>query len=103
MKASQIYDALTHFAKDNYEINCSLALNESLPLEYLQQLQIDHRLLNYLKNNKTFTENILHNLGIWYNYTKFSYGWRIDKEVFLYFCDERLRPKGGFALGGVEI
>ena len=57
-----ILDAL--FAKDDYEINCSLALNESLPLEYLQQLQIDHRLLNYLKNNKTFTENILHNLGI---------------------------------------
>jgi hypothetical protein len=52
------------FAKDDFEINCSLALNEALPVSWLQQLQIDSRLLNYLKENKTFTENILNNLGI---------------------------------------
>ncbi len=52
------------FARDDFEINCSLALNESLPVSWLQQLQIDARLLPYLKENKTFTENILHNLGI---------------------------------------
>ncbi len=52
------------FAKDDFEINCSLALNESLPVSWLQQLQIDARLLPYLKENSTFTENILHNLGI---------------------------------------
>ena len=52
------------FARDDFEINCSLALNESLPVSWLQQLQIDARLLPYLKENRTFTENILHNLGI---------------------------------------
>jgi len=52
------------FARDDFEINCSLALNEALPIAWLQQLQIDTRLLPYLKNNSTFTENILHNLGI---------------------------------------
>ena len=52
------------FARDDFEINCSLALNESLPVPWLQQLQIDARLLPYLKENKTFTENILQNLGI---------------------------------------
>ncbi len=49
---------------DNFEINKYLALNESMPIEYLQQLQLDTRLMNYLKENKTFTENILQNLGI---------------------------------------
>jgi hypothetical protein len=52
------------FARDDFEINCSLALNEALPIAWLQQLQIDARLLPYLKENSTFTENILHNLGI---------------------------------------
>ncbi len=52
------------FNRNDFEINCYLALNESLPLHYLQQLQIDTRLLPYLKENRTFTENILHNLGI---------------------------------------
>ncbi len=52
------------FARDDFEINRSLALNEVLPISWLQQLQIDARLLPYLKNNRTFTENILHNLGI---------------------------------------
>lgn len=51
-------------ARDDFEINCSLALNEALPITWLQQLQIDTRLLPYLKENSTFTENILHNLGI---------------------------------------
>ena len=52
------------FAYEEFDINCALALNESLPLPWLQQLQIDSRLLPYLKENRTFTENILHNLGI---------------------------------------
>ncbi len=52
------------FSKDDFEINKHLALNEALPISWLQQLQIDTRLLNYLKENKTFTENILHTLGI---------------------------------------
>ncbi len=52
------------FEKDDFEINCSLAHNEALPISWLQQLQIDSRLLTYLKENKIFTQNILHNLGI---------------------------------------
>lgn len=52
------------YNRDDFEINKSLALNESTPIEYLQQLQLDTRLLNYLKENSTFTENILNNLGI---------------------------------------
>ncbi len=52
------------YNKDDFEINCHLALNEALDIKWLQQLQIDHRLLNYLKENKTFTQNILNNLGI---------------------------------------
>jgi len=52
------------FTQEDYEINCSLALNEALPIPWLQQLQIDTRLLPYLKENRTFTENILQNLGI---------------------------------------
>ncbi len=52
------------FQKDDFEINKHLALNEALPISWLQQLQIDTRLLNYLKENSTFTQNILHNLGI---------------------------------------
>lgn len=52
------------YNRDDFEINKSLALNESTPIEYLQQLQLDTRLLNYLKKNSTFTENILNNLGI---------------------------------------
>ena len=54
----------TLFLRDDFEINCHLSLNEALPVEWLQQLQIDTRLLGYLKENKTFTENILNNLGI---------------------------------------
>ncbi len=52
------------YNRDNFEINMSLALNGSTPIEYLQQLQLDTRLLTYLKENRTFTENILNNLGI---------------------------------------
>lgn len=52
------------FSKDDFEINQSLALNVALPIEYLQQLQLDTRLMHILKENKTFTENILQGLGI---------------------------------------
>lgn len=52
------------YNRENFEINQSLALNASLPISYLQQLQLDTRLMNLLKENKTFTENILNNLGI---------------------------------------
>ena len=58
----EILDEL--YNRDNFEINKSLALNESMPVSYLQQLQLDTRLMNYLKENRTFTENILNNLGI---------------------------------------
>ena len=52
------------YNKDNFDINKHLALNASVPLEHLQQLQLDTRLLNYLKENSTFTEAILNKLGI---------------------------------------
>jgi len=58
----EILDEL--YKLDNFEINKYLALNESMPIEYLQQLQLDSRLMNHLKENKTFTQNILNNLGI---------------------------------------
>lgn len=50
--------------REDFEINRALSLNEALPVSWLQQLQIDARLLPYLKENRTFTENILQNLGI---------------------------------------
>jgi hypothetical protein len=53
-----------YFQRDDFEINLALASNESLDLYYLQQLQLDTRLMNTLSNNKTFTDNILNNLGI---------------------------------------
>ncbi len=59
---TDILDAL--YKRDIFEINKSLALNESLSILHLQQLQLDTRLLNNLKENRTFTENILNNLGI---------------------------------------
>ena len=52
------------YNRGDFEINESLALNESMKLEHLQQLQLDSRLMNNLKENKTFTANILLNLGI---------------------------------------
>ena len=52
------------FNRDDFEINKSLAINESMMIEDLQQLQLDTRLLNYLKENETFTKNLLNNLGI---------------------------------------
>ncbi len=52
------------YNRDIFEINESLALNESTKIEHLQQLQLDTRLMNNLKSNRTFTENILKNLGI---------------------------------------
>jgi len=52
------------YKRDEFLINESLALNESMKLEHLQQLQLDPRLMNNLKENQTFTDNILLNLGI---------------------------------------
>jgi hypothetical protein len=52
------------FDREDREINKALASNESLELYYLQQLQLDSSLLNTLSKNRTFTENILNNLGI---------------------------------------
>ncbi len=52
------------YNRDVFEINEHLALNESTKIEHLQQLQLDTRLMNNLKDNRTFTENILNNLGI---------------------------------------
>jgi hypothetical protein len=52
------------FQRDDFEINQALASNESLDLYYLQQLQLDTRLMNILANNKTYTDNILNGLGI---------------------------------------
>jgi len=55
---------IAYFNKADDAFNLALASNEALPLEYLQQLQLDPSLMNRLSNNKTFTENILNNLGI---------------------------------------
>ncbi len=52
------------YNRDDFLINESLALNESMKLEHLQQLQLDTRLMSNLKENRTFTKNILLNLGI---------------------------------------
>ncbi len=52
------------FDREDREINKALASNESLDLYYLQQLQFDSSLLNTLSKNRTFTKNILNNLGI---------------------------------------
>ncbi len=52
------------YNRDDFDINNSLALNESTELEHLQQLQLDTRLISNLKENSTFTKNILLNLGI---------------------------------------
>ena len=52
------------FNKDEHEINIGLAQNSSMPLYYLQQLQLDSKLMHYLSKNRTFTDKILNNLGI---------------------------------------
>ena len=52
------------FEKDIFDINESLASNESLPLEFLNILKIDTRLRNALTKNRTFTANISQNLGL---------------------------------------
>ncbi len=52
------------YNRNDFLINESLALNESMKLEHLQQLQLDPKLMNNLKENQTFTDNILLNLGI---------------------------------------
>jgi len=53
-----------YFNQEDKALNLALASNEALPLAYLQQLQLDTTLMNTLANNKTFTKNILNNLGI---------------------------------------
>jgi len=55
---------INYFNQEDEELNLALASNEALPLEYLQQLQLNSTLMNTLGNNKTFTENILNNLGV---------------------------------------
>lgn len=55
----KILEAL--FEKDIFDINESLALNESLPLEFLNILQIDTRLCNALSKNRTFRANTSQN------------------------------------------
>lgn len=52
------------FEKNEHAINLNLALNSSMPIEYLQQLQLDNTLLNNLSKNSTFTNAILGNLGM---------------------------------------
>ncbi len=46
------------------DLNRALASNEALPIEYLQQLQLDSSLMNILSENRTFTKNLLNGLGI---------------------------------------
>lgn len=53
-----------YFNQEDSALNMALASNETMPLEYLQQLQLNSALMNTLANNKTFTKNILNNLGI---------------------------------------
>jgi uncharacterized protein YneF (UPF0154 family) len=57
-----LLDAL--YQKDDFPINQALASNSSVPIEHLHQLKLDRRLLDILKENKTFTDNILNTLGI---------------------------------------
>jgi hypothetical protein len=53
-----------YYERYDDELNLSLAANPSTPIEYLQQFQLDSRFFNLLTKNKTFTDNILNNLGI---------------------------------------
>ncbi len=55
---------IAYFNRQEDALNMALASNESLPITYLQQFQLDPLLMNTLSNNKTFTENILNGLGI---------------------------------------
>ncbi len=53
-----------YFNQADEGLNRALASNESMPIAYLQQFQLDPSLMNILSNNKTFTENLLIGLGI---------------------------------------
>ena len=55
---------IAYFNREEDALNMALASNESLPIAYLQQFQLNPLLMNTLSNNKTFTENILNGLGI---------------------------------------
>ncbi len=50
--------------REDEALNRALASNESLPIAYLQQLQLDASLMNILSENRTFTKNLLNGLGI---------------------------------------
>ena len=53
-----------YFNQADEGLNRALASNESMPIAYLQQFQLDSSLMNILSNNETFTENLLNGLGI---------------------------------------
>ena len=53
-----------YFNQGEDSLNKALASNEAMPLEYLQQFQLDSSLMNILSDNSTFTKNLLNNLGI---------------------------------------
>ena len=53
-----------YYERSDDDLNLSLASNSSTPIEYLQQFQLDNRYFNLLTKNRTFTDNILNNLGI---------------------------------------
>jgi len=55
---------IAYFNQADSALNRALASNESMPIAYLQQFQLDSALMNILSKNKTFTKNILNNLGI---------------------------------------
>ena len=55
---------VAYFDQADETLNMALASNESLPIAYLQQFQLDPLLMNTLSNNETFTKNILNGLGI---------------------------------------
>ena len=55
---------IAYFNQEDDGLNRALASNPSMPIEYLQQFQLDNTLMSTLSNNKTFTEKILNNLGI---------------------------------------
>jgi hypothetical protein len=55
---------IAYFNQEDDGLNKALASNPSMPIEYLQQFQLDNTLMSTLSNNKTFTEKILNNLGI---------------------------------------
>jgi hypothetical protein len=55
---------IAYFNRGEDRLNMALASNESMPIAYLQQFQLDPSLMHILSNNETFTKNILNGLGI---------------------------------------